>query len=301
MRKQLWVAGAVLAITLAGCYQQAPDDFASVNNTNSIPVSTPTATVQIINPNAQNDATATTQAIVLPTNELIIPTETPVDAVVVPPTPTVALVQPQQAFTATPTVLIIQPVIETNTPSVVATNTPEQSLLTVPTATPPSIITPQAPSQLVIPTATPTVGQGTPIVNTSGIITPTALPLPTNEACTYIVKGGDNLFRIALNNNVTLAELLAVNSLGENSVIQPGQALQLPNCTATPEAITSNDGTPPNATQDPNVTIHRVASGETLGAIARRYGVTIQQIVTANNLANPDRLSVGQELIIPKP
>ena len=44
---------------------------------------------------------------------------------------------------------------------------------------------------------------------------------------------------------------------------------------------------------------YTVQSGETLGSIAAQFGVTIDAIVQANGLANPDDLAVGQELIIP--
>jgi LysM repeat protein len=33
--------------------------------------------------------------------------------------------------------------------------------------------------------------------------------------------------------------------------------------------------------------------------IAQQFGVTTQAIISANNLTNPDRLSIGQQLIIP--
>lgn len=44
---------------------------------------------------------------------------------------------------------------------------------------------------------------------------------------------------------------------------------------------------------------HTVQSGESLDAIARRYQVTVDALVKANNLARPDLLSVGQNLILP--
>ena len=37
---------------------------------------------------------------------------------------------------------------------------------------------------------------------------------------------------------------------------------------------------------------------DTLNAIAEKFGVPIEEIVKANNLTNPDVLSIGQELII---
>jgi len=46
-------------------------------------------------------------------------------------------------------------------------------------------------------------------------------------------------------------------------------------------------------------TVHVVAAGETLSAIAARYGVTTAALVEANKLDNPDRLAIGQRLVIP--
>lgn len=45
---------------------------------------------------------------------------------------------------------------------------------------------------------------------------------------------------------------------------------------------------------------HTVQVGETLTAIARQYGVSVQAIVTANSITNPDRVAVGTVLIIPE-
>lgn len=44
-----------------------------------------------------------------------------------------------------------------------------------------------------------------------------------------------------------------------------------------------------------------VQSGDTLSGIAEEFGVTIQQIIDANSLQNPDLLLPGQELVIPAP
>ena len=44
---------------------------------------------------------------------------------------------------------------------------------------------------------------------------------------------------------------------------------------------------------------HTVASGDTLGKIARRYGVTTEALMRANNLTNPDYVRAGQTLTIP--
>lgn len=46
---------------------------------------------------------------------------------------------------------------------------------------------------------------------------------------------------------------------------------------------------------------HVVQVGESLGAIARRYAVSLESIASANGLTNPDLLSAGQVLVIPPP
>jgi LysM repeat protein len=46
-------------------------------------------------------------------------------------------------------------------------------------------------------------------------------------------------------------------------------------------------------------TEYRVQPGDTLGAIAVRFQLSIEEILEANDLADPDRLEVGQVLVIP--
>ncbi|MFH1502557.1 MAG: LysM peptidoglycan-binding domain-containing protein [Candidatus Eisenbacteria bacterium] len=45
---------------------------------------------------------------------------------------------------------------------------------------------------------------------------------------------------------------------------------------------------------------HTVQRGETLASIASKYGVTVQELATANNISNPNLISVGQELFVPQ-
>jgi LasA protease len=46
---------------------------------------------------------------------------------------------------------------------------------------------------------------------------------------------------------------------------------------------------------------YSVKSGDTLGQIAQRYGVSLESLIAANKLPNPNLLEVGQELVIPAP
>jgi LysM repeat protein len=65
-------------------------------------------------------------------------------------------------------------------------------------------------------------------------------------------------------------------------------------------AIASSTPTvPPTEPPTPAPLVYVVKEGDTLSSIAQAYGVTVQEIVEANGLANPDVLNVGQELVIP--
>jgi LysM repeat protein len=60
---------------------------------------------------------------------------------------------------------------------------------------------------------------------------------------------------------------------------------------------------PPAPTATPTATptpiVHVVQAGDTLGAIAFQYGVSMEAIQAANGIENPQFLSIAQELIIP--
>ncbi len=51
----------------------------------------------------------------------------------------------------------------------------------------------------------------------------------------------------------------------------------------------------------PTPIIYVVQQGDTLNKVARLYAVTVQDIVTLNNIFNPHNIPVGQELLIPTP
>lgn len=68
------------------------------------------------------------------------------------------------------------------------------------------------------------------------------------------------------------------------------------NVTPTPDP-TPMGWQPPGATSQGQT--HTVSAGETLGYIADLYGRTVAEFVTANQLTDPDRLDVGQVLIVP--
>ena len=55
----------------------------------------------------------------------------------------------------------------------------------------------------------------------------------------------------------------------------------------------------PTPTVTPTPIIYVIQKGDTLIPIARKFGITVQDIQTANGSSAPRRLRIGQEIIIP--
>jgi LysM repeat protein len=124
-------------------------------------------------------------------------------------------------------------------------------------------------------------------------------------ATTYTVGPGDTLSGVAKKNQLTKAEIASANNLRAGSVLRVGQKLIIPargrpaSAAAPvapaqePQAQAAADKAPADGTR------HVVKAGETLGGIARRYGVKQGDIAVANNITDPRRIHPGQELVIP--
>ncbi len=70
--------------------------------------------------------------------------------------------------------------------------------------------------------------------------------------------------------------------------------------TTTPEVTIDQIVTP--TSQPPAAPrVYIVASGDTLSGIAEQFGTTAADIIALNDLADPDNLSIGDELLVPAP
>jgi LysM repeat protein len=156
-------------------------------------------------------------------------------------------------------------------------------------------------------------------------------PANAQSGRTYVVQPGDTLFSIAARFNVSVSELATINRIYDVNKVPVGQVLILPNplpanfgaiypttgqstggATGGPYPSTAVSTTPvytppvvsyPAGTTITTVTTYTsytVRAGDNLSAIAQRYSTTAQAIMSANAIANPDLLYVGQLLTIPR-
>jgi|GEM_PF-1597548 len=171
-------------------------------------------------------------------------------------------------------------------------------------------------------------GQVLTVKTVAAKATPTPTPKPTPAtvatAATYTVKSGDTLSAIAAKYGMTVSELQTLNKISNPNVIYAGQVLTVKTATAaapvatpkTPTPVATPKATPapvetptpttvatPKSTPAPSApsqTVYVVKAGDTLSAIAAKYGTTVAQLQARNNIANANVnvISVGQTLII---
>lgn len=148
---------------------------------------------------------------------------------------------------------------------------------------------------------------GTPV---AGALAPEGVSDVTPVTSTHVVQAGDNLSVIARKHGVTIAQLSAANNLTAKSTLKVGQKLMIPAKIAAPAPApatakgkaTATDKSADAATAKAaaNASMkHVVKAGESLGVIARNYGVKAGDIAVANNISDPAKIRAGMELVIP--
>ncbi len=127
-----------------------------------------------------------------------------------------------------------------------------------------------------------------------------ALPLPERALevprppkkvwVVYTVRPGDTLLGLSERYGVDPKHILWSSGLTSHR-LTPGQRLLIP--------LLAEEEAPPRV--PPGVEVYRVRPGDTLGGLARRFGLSLLDLVSANpNLDSLDRLAVGSTLYIPR-
>lgn len=100
------------------------------------------------------------------------------------------------------------------------------------------------------------------------------------ENNTYVVQQGDTLSQIAQKYGTTYQELARINNISNPNYIQVGQVIKI----SCKNNITDR--------------IYTVQAGDTLSKIAKMYNTTVGDLVTKNNISNPNLILVGQVIKI---
>ena len=100
---------------------------------------------------------------------------------------------------------------------------------------------------------------------------------------TYTVKSGDTLYSIANKYGMSVSDLKSLNNL-TSDILSIGQVLKVSN------SDEDSSSTPSNT--------YVVKLGDTLYSIARKYGISVDELKSANGKSS-NLLTIGEELVIP--
>ncbi|WP_431837598.1 LysM peptidoglycan-binding domain-containing protein [Cellulomonas sp. Y8] len=131
-------------------------------------------------------------------------------------------------------------------------------------------------------------------IPTAGGGAATTAATPASAGGAHTVASGETVSAIAKRYGTTVAAITSANGLDSRAFIRVGQTLTIPGAAAA-TASGAAAAAAPAATGG----AHTVASGETVSAIAKRYGTTVAAVVSANGLDSRAFIRVGQPLTIP--
>jgi peptidoglycan endopeptidase LytE len=115
----------------------------------------------------------------------------------------------------------------------------------------------------------------------------------------YLVQAGDNPFLISQQFHIGTLALLEYNQLTENDLLTIGQTLKIPPSDYVYQGNAESAGAPVGLTPEPEPLKYTVVEGDNAWSIARRFGVTVQGLLSHNNLSDSSLLHIGDELKIP--
>ncbi len=102
----------------------------------------------------------------------------------------------------------------------------------------------------------------------------------------HVVKRGETLYSIAAHYGVSMYDIAEANRLTNLNAIYVGMRLVIPSGSAPAPSCP---------------VYHRVQRSDNLTRIAARYGVTVAQVQQWNRISDPNRIYVGQVLVIHPP
>jgi len=132
-----------------------------------------------------------------------------------------------------------------------------------------------------------------PYVVTTVLVTTSTIP-----PLTYTIQAGDTLGAIATQWDVTVEGIMAANGLSDATSLQVGDKIIIPLNEADDGAAAVADT---ESTDTTSANAYVIQAGDTLGALASTWNVTVDDIMMENGLESATSLKVGDEIIIPTP
>jgi membrane-bound lytic murein transglycosylase D len=113
------------------------------------------------------------------------------------------------------------------------------------------------------------------------------------ERSNYVVQPGDTLWSIANSSGISVSTLLKANGLNNPKTLQIGQKIHIPSASGTPTRLATTTSPKTDAGR---IVQYQVKTGDTLWGIARKFGVSHQDLQAWNDLKGNAHIRPGDSL-----
>ena len=162
-----------------------------------------------------------------------------------------------------------------------------------PTTAAPATLASTTTTTTLAPTPTTAAPVASTTTTTAPVASTTAIPTTTEAAdvgpLSVLVEVGDSLSKIAKRYDTTTEILAAINGICDVNQIYVGQKILL-----AAAGSETDDGVDPEPI---SVTVI-VEAGDSLSKIAKQYDTTVDDLMVANDMTDPNLVLVGQELVV---
>ena len=162
-----------------------------------------------------------------------------------------------------------------------------------PTTAAPATLASTTTTTTLAPTPTTAAPVASTTTTTAPVASTTAIPTTTEAAdvgpLSVLVEVGDSLSKIAKRYDTTTEILATINGICDVNQIYVGQKILL-----AAAGSETDDGVDPEPI---SVTVI-VEAGDSLSKIAKQYDTTVDDLMVANDITDPNLVLVGQELVV---
>jgi len=110
----------------------------------------------------------------------------------------------------------------------------------------------------------------------------------------HVVRRGESLWTIAKRNGLSVSRLAAINGMEPGDTLRAGSKIRLRSSGGSSTRVAAQPG-------DGEATTYTVKRGDTLSQIARRFSVSVTQLLSWNGLTSSHRIMPGQRLLMYRP
>ena len=118
-----------------------------------------------------------------------------------------------------------------------------------------------------------------------------------SEEVIHVIKQGETIYSIARSYGLSADEVLKYNKISDPSKVQAGTKIRIPGAKGSVAPSAAPSASPARQAYDE----YRVEKNDTLYSLARRYGISVSDLLKINGFTDSYVLKTGEKIKVPGP